>query len=123
MNKLIALCYFILSLYGCDVGGSTLIHRTQADGATALHSRVVARPGLARLECVQSTSGQCHYTLSPRRCADPDANCQTGSVKHFVVADGDSLRVVSLQDVQVCVSDEAGMSDPDCQTPEAFSSR
>ncbi|MDQ3510194.1 MAG: hypothetical protein M3414_00605 [Pseudomonadota bacterium] len=123
MNKLIALCYFLLSLYGCDIGGSTLIHHTQTDGATALHSKVIERPGLARLECVQSASGQCHYTLFPRRCADRGVNCQAAPVKHFVLADGGSLQVVNLQRVDVCVSAEAEIFDPDCATPQAVSAR
>lgn len=123
MNKLIALCYFVLSLYGCDIGGSTLIHLTQADGATALHSRVVERPGVARLECVQSATGQCHYTLFPRRCLEHDADCQTAPVRHFVVADGGSLQVLNLQRVDVCVSTEPGISAPDCQAPRSVSVR
>lgn len=123
MTKLIALCYFVLSLYGCDIGGSTLIHRTQSDGATALHSKVVERPGLAQLECVQSSTGQCHYTLFPRRCANDPAGCQAAPVRHVVVADGGNLQVINLQRVDVCVSAEAGMPDPDCTSPQAVSVR
>lgn len=123
MNKFIALCSFVLSLYGCDIGGSTVIHHTRTDGATSLHSKVVERPGLARLECMQSATGQCHYTLFPRRCVDRDANCRTAPARHIVVAGGGSLQVVNLQRVDVCVSAEAGMPDPDCRAADALSAR
>lgn len=134
MNKLIALCYFVLSLYGCDVGGSTFVHRTIVDGNDTLYSKVVAQPGVARFECVRSASGQCHYTLFARDCA-PAAGSTPGStgkrsdrcgsepVERFAIATGGSRQIPALPRFHVCVSVEAGAPGPDCEVPEAMAAR
>lgn len=124
MTKLLTLCYFLLWLYGCDVAGSTWVHRASANGSDILHSKVVAQPGVARFECLRSASGQCHYTLFPRACTSPagpkggtGADCPSEPIGHFSIADGDSRLVPGLQRFRVCVSAEGGAPEPDCQAP------
>ncbi len=130
MNKLIALCYFVLSLYGCDVGGNTFVHRTHVGGADTLYSKVVTQPGVARFQCLRSASGQCYYTLFPRDCASTpgatgkrSASCQSEPVKHFAIAIGDSRWIAALQNFSLCVSAEDATPGPDCEVLEPMAAR
>ena len=129
MNRLIAVFYFVLSLYGFDVG-STIVDRINVDGSPALHSQVVAQPGVARFECLRSASGLCHYTLYPRECAPAAAprgkrmdRCPTGAIRHFAVADGGSHQVTGLQRYRMCVSADERIPGPDCRIPAPVAAR
>lgn len=132
MNKLIALCSFALSLYGCDVGDSTFVHRTHTDGTDTLYSTVVAQPGVARFDCLRSASGQCYYTLFPRDCALPAARAsKTGNgstncaapVERFAVAQGNSRQIPGLPRFRPCVSAEDATPRPDCEVPQPMAAR
>ena len=70
VTKLAALLSFALSLFGCHVDGTTWSHRILGDHGDALYSKAWAKDGRARFECVQSSSGQCWYTLFPVDCKD-----------------------------------------------------
>jgi len=128
MTKLLSLCYFLLSLYGCDVAGSTYVHRDSSNGTDILHSKVVAQPGVARFECLRSASGQCHYTLFPRRCApaaagEPVGECPPEPIAHFSIANGDTRLMPGLQRFRLCVSASDGAPDPGCDAGEPIASR
>lgn len=123
MNKLIALFYFVLSLYGCDIGSSTFVHQARSGGADTLHSKVVAQPTGARFECVRSASGRCHFTVFPRPCAgSPDGasrapgECTPDPTGRFAVADGQSMKIPGLRDFRVCVGTGEDMPEPHCET-------
>jgi len=129
MNRLIAVCYFVLSLYGCDVGGSTLVHRTQVNGADTLYSKVVTHGGVARFDCVRSVSGQCHYRVFPRDCTSspasatgasqtPGKRCLSTPIERFAIANGDSRSIPGLQAFSVCVSADGSGTGTDCEMPE-----
>lgn len=109
MNKLIAIVSFALSLYGCDVGGNTSVQQRSVDGEAVLHSRVVARPGVARFECLRSASGHCHFTIHDRDCggatgAASGEACAGSAVERFALASGHSRRLVKFRDFDSCVS-------------------
>lgn len=131
MNKLIAVISFVLSLYGCDVGGSTFVLRTGVDGgADVLYSKAQARAGIARFECLASSSGQCHYTVFPPRCApatrpaDPGPDrCRSEPPKRFALASGDSRQIPGVAPFGVCVSAGSASTGPDCHVPQAMASR
>jgi hypothetical protein len=129
VNKLIAVFYFVLSLYGFDVG-STIVDRINIDGSQALHSQVVAQPGIARFECLRSASGRCYYTLYPRKCAPESAptgkrndRCPAGPVRRFAVANGSSHQVTGLQRYRMCVSAEDRIPGPNCEMPAPIAAR
>lgn len=130
MNKLIALCYFVLSLYGCDVGGSSFVHRSQVDGIDTVHIEGGAQPGSARVDCLRSASGRCYYTLFPRECPPAAAatgkridRCPTGPVRRFAIANGGSHEVAGLQRYRMCVSAEERIPGPDCGMPKPLATR
>lgn len=128
MNKLLALCYFVLSLFGFDGGGATFVHRVSADGGDVLHSRTHVQAGVARFECLRSESGHCHYTVHPRGCAPTTAatqaaGCRTAPVQRFVIARGDSRQVSGLHDIHLCVSTDGGARGPDCEAVAAVAAR
>lgn len=138
MNKFIALYYFLLSLFGCDIGGSTFVHRASIDGRDTLYSKVVAQPGVARFECLRSASGQCHYTVFPGTCSSApipapgpatrstsrrSGRCPSGPVERFAIANGDSRRIAALPRFRVCVSADSGTRGPDCELPEPLAAR
>jgi len=119
VNKLIALCYFVLSLFGCNVGDSSFVHRTNVDGRDVLYSKAHVQAGVARFECLDSTSGKCHYAVYPRECAPAPAGaesaCPAGSVRRFAIDRGDSRQIAGLRDFRLCVSANGGASGPDCE--------
>lgn len=126
MDKLTALLYFILSLLGFDNGGSTLVHRTSADGADTLHSRTTVQAGVARFECLRSASGRCHYLVLPRECATrpgsaATAGCASRPVEPFALDDGDSRQIAGLQDFRLCVTTE--VAGQDCKSPQVLAVR
>jgi hypothetical protein len=128
--KLMALLYFVLSLFGCDVGSSTFVHRIVVDGADMLYSKAYVESGVARFECLGSASGQCHYTLFPRECETASAatgaragNCLVEPVERFAVAKGDSRQIPDLPSFRLCVSADEGAPGPDCEMPEPIAAR
>lgn len=125
MNRLIAMCSFLLSLYGCDVGQSTFVHHVRVDGADILHSRVVAQAGNMRFECLGSASGQCHYTVEPNDCAvgaspgaSPVDRCVMRPVERFSLTRGETRRVPGTDAGRVCVSADAAEPGPACEVME-----
>ncbi|MBU8977412.1 MULTISPECIES: hypothetical protein [unclassified Lysobacter] len=127
--KLSALLYFVLSLFGCDVGRSTFVDRVVVDGANALVSRATVEAGVARFECLRSASGHCYYTVFPRECATSqssgkvEAACLAQPIGRFTVANGDSRQVTGLNDFRLCVSDKDGTPGTGCQAPEPVAAR
>ncbi|NLA68226.1 MAG: lytic polysaccharide monooxygenase [Gammaproteobacteria bacterium] len=128
MNKPIALVYFILSLFGFDAGGMILVHRIE-DGSAAVHSRTRVEAGVARFECLQSASGECHYTVYPRsRASRADGAEATGcgaapAGRKFSVAAGDSRQITGLVDFGLCVSAAGGARGTGCQACAALARR
>lgn len=111
--KLMALVYFVLSLYGCDIGGSNHVTRTTVDGTDVLYSQTTTRAGVARFECLRSASGACYYTVLPRECGtiSPLANpqtepCASEAIKHFTVPNGESRQITGLAGFNLCVSQD-----------------
>jgi hypothetical protein len=132
VSKLIALCYFVLSLFGCDIGGSTFVYRIQANGSETLYSKVVAQAGAARFDCVRSTSGQCHYSVFPSGCtlatnagasSTSAKPCPSTPVERFAIANGDSRWIPGLQAFSVCVSADDGATGADCKVPESIAAQ
>jgi hypothetical protein len=128
MHKLIAIVSFALSLYGCDFGGSTSVQQRSVDGEAVLHSRVVARPGLMRFDCLRSASGRCHYTLYAPDCdsaagtTERDA-CVPRPVEHFTLASGRSRQVAMLGTFRSCVSTGPTIREPECDAPDSIATR
>ncbi|MDQ3289134.1 MAG: hypothetical protein M3Q42_12945 [Pseudomonadota bacterium] len=123
MNKLAALCFSALSLYGCEPGGSTFVDRVQVDGADVLHSRVVAHPAFAHFDCIASASGQCHYALFDDDCAAPPSllplrtrTCGTAPVEQFSLSVGEHRRMPWLPPFRPCVSTEDAVPRFDCRS-------
>lgn len=121
MNRLIALCSFVLSLYGCELGGQEAVQRTTIDGRDTLHSRILARPGVTRFDCVSSASGACHYVVLPAACmrhaaragavdagdagAMDAVDCASATAaRRFTLRDGQTRREAGLRAFGVCVS-------------------
>lgn len=116
MNRLMALCYFVLSLFGVDIGHDTLVHRSRSAGVDTLHSRATVQAGVARFECMRSASGRCHYLVLADRCAKstagaPARRCTARPIERFVLADGDSRQISGLLDFQLCVDTRAPAAD------------
>ncbi len=111
--KFMALIYFVLSLFGCDIGGSSYVTRTTVDGTDTLYSQTTTQAGVARFECLRSASGACHYTVFARDCAPASgatsplsAHCASTPIERFTVARGDSRQVSGLTGFDLCVSAE-----------------
>ena len=117
------------------MGGTTFVHRASVDGSDALYSRAHVQAGVARFECLRSGSGQCHYTVHPRSCAQravgsapADAagqgdGCPSEATQRFAIARGESRQVTSLRDFSLCVSADADVRGPDCEPAEPVAAR
>lgn len=128
MNRLIALFYFVLSLVGLDVGGSSFEHRATANGTDVLLSRAHVQAGVARFDCVHSASGECHYIVLPKACAatdavDPPAGCAQDPIARFTLAQGESHQVSGLQSFRLCVGPASGPAGEQCQSASAGADR
>ena len=121
MPKLVALLQFMLALVGCSLGGTSYTSRIDA-GDASLYSKARVQDGVARFDCVDSSSGQCHYTLYPDACAG-DADCRLAPLRRFSVARGESLQVAGLVDFRPCVSASADPLGPDCRPTGATATR
>lgn len=117
MTKLIALLQFLLALAGCSPGGTTWTSRVD-DGRVALHSKASVQDGVARFECVRSSSGACHYTLYPDACAG-DAACRLAPLQRFNVASGDSRQLTGMVGFRPCVRLDDVLPGADCHAAAA----
>jgi hypothetical protein len=129
VNKLFALCCFVLSLFGVDVGGATYVHRVGAGDGDVLYSKAQVQAGVGRFECLSSESGQCHYTVYARDCRPAPATaaqatgCRVASAQRFVIARGDSRQISGLHDIRLCVSTDNGTRGPDCEPVASIAGR
>lgn len=122
MTKLTALCYFVLSLFGLDVGDARYVHHASADGAEALYSRADVHAGVARFECVRSASGRCHYLVFGPGC-DPAAGCRERPLQRFAIDAGGNRHLAGLAGFHLCVATQAAEARAACAAPEALASR
>jgi hypothetical protein len=115
MDTLLSILFFLLSLAGVDVGGTTYVTRATSDGATSLESRAEVKSGVARFECIRSDSGRCHYTVLPRECARrggraawPVGRCPAPAVRRFSIEAGKARDIAGLGTFGLCVDSAAG---------------
>ena len=113
MSKFIALLQFLLALSGCSVGGTTYSNRIDSD-QEQLHSKARVQDGVARFDCVESSSGVCHYTLYPEACSGK-ADCQLAPLQRFSVARGQTREIAGLQGFRVCVGTDDQPMGADCR--------
>lgn len=112
MTKFIALLQFLLALAGFSPGGTTWTSQVRDDGRI-LSSRAHAQDGVARFDCIDSSSGHCHYTLYPQRCAG--AGCDAPPLRSFDVARGESRQLAGLPGFRLCVDTRDTAPGPDCK--------
>ncbi|MFT3897743.1 MAG: hypothetical protein QM719_08615 [Thermomonas sp.] len=112
MTKLIALLQFLLALAGIHSGGTTWTSQVN-DHDKILYSRAHAQDGVARFECIASSSGHCNYTLYPERCAGQA--CDDAPLQRFVVVRGDSRQIAGLPGFRLCVDSADTAVGPDCK--------
>lgn len=113
MSKFIALLQFLLALSGCSAGGTTYTSRIDGD-QVHLTSKAHVQDGVARFNCVESSSGSCHYTLYPDACAGK-ADCKLAPLQRFTVAHGESRQIAGLVDFRPCVATTDAAMGADCQ--------
>lgn len=113
MSKFVALFQFLLALSGCSQSGTTYSHRVQSDAET-LYSTIHVQDGVSRFECIDSSSGQCEYTLYPEACHG-NAGCKSPPLQHFAVVRGESRQLAGLVDFRPCVSTNPAALGADCQ--------
>lgn len=112
MSKLIALLQFLLALAGVHAGGTTWTTRVEDQGL-ALYSKAHAQDGVARFDCIDSSTGGCHYTLYPERCNS--AACDAKPLQRFVVERGGSRQFAGLPGFRLCVDAVDTTVGPDCK--------
>lgn len=120
MSKLIALFQFLLALAGFPSGGTTWTSQVH-DNGQVLSSRAHAQDGVARFDCIDSSSGRCHYTLYPERCAG--AGCDLPPLRSFDVARGESRQFAGLPGFRLCVDADGANLGPDCRPRAAVAKR
>ncbi|MGG6462212.1 hypothetical protein [Solilutibacter silvestris] len=113
MSKFVALFQFLLALSGCSQSGTSYSHRVQSESET-LYSKIHVQDGVSRFECVDSSSGQCQYTLYPDACGGL-ASCKLPPLQHFAIARGESRQLTGLVDFRPCVTTTAAIPGADCQ--------
>ena len=115
MDKLIVLLSLLGALFGCNGGRDEVVHRIVVSGHDVLLSRTSVRDGQARLDCLRSDSGACHYSLLPRGC-DVETAC-ADRVSRYDVAAGASQRIRGARGFRLCVVARTG-DEPQCSTTD-----
>ena len=115
MRNLIAALYFLLAMFGWDIGGTIIVNRSSIDGVDQIHSRIRVREAVTRFECIASASGECHYTLFPSKCASAEGNCDALPAEHFAMAAGATREVVGMPDFHPCVTQDNTALARDCK--------
>jgi len=106
MRNLFAAVYFLLALFGCESGGTTMVTRSISNGVDLIHARTKIKAGVARFECIASVSGECHYTLLPDECAQTGMPCKEPPIDRFTMKMGESREIVGLPKFSACVSQD-----------------
>ena len=114
MQSIITTIYFLLTLFGFEGNGTTVITRSTNNGADVIYSRTHIQSGVARFECIASASGKCHYTVFPRKCASLDGNCGGQPLDRLTVPAGSTLEVAGLPAFDACVSQSNATTERDC---------
>jgi hypothetical protein len=113
MRNLLALFYYLLAVVGCSSGHVTDI-RSEADGRDIVHGKIVLNAGVAKFDCLASSTGQCHFELFDPSCADPAATCDKPP-ERFALAQGASREIVGLPaGFRPCVSADGTATRPHC---------
>lgn len=112
MTKFIALLQFLLALAGFSSAGTTWTSQVH-DNGHVLSSRAHAQDGVARFDCIDSSSGHCHYTLYPPRCAS--AACDAPPLRSFDVTRGETRQIAGLSGFRLCVDVGGVVPGPDCK--------
>ena len=113
--KFAAIVAFALSLLGVQFGGTTWSNRITDDRGDALYSKAWAKDGRARFECLESSSGQCWYTVFREAC-DSGA-CADKPLARFALARGGEREITGLPGFRFCVARDAALPRPDCRAP------
>lgn len=105
MRRILLVGVAVLAIAGCEKSSNTSITRTNANGVDTLYSKSTVVEGVARFECIASSSGQCHYLVLAPGCST-DTACATPPLRRFAVAAGKTEQVSGLpKDFRQCVSD------------------
>lgn len=109
MRNLFAAIYFVLALFGCESGGTTMVTRSVSNGVDMIHAKTRIKAGVARFECLASATGECHYTLLPLQCVSSNAPCREVPIDRFSMKTGESREVVGLPQFSTCVSQDGSI--------------
>ncbi|MEH6419369.1 hypothetical protein [Pseudomonas sp. CGJS7] len=121
MRNMMALLYYLCALLGCDVGGTTTVHRANIDGVDIIDSQVRVSEQIAKFDCRASRSGHCHYALFRADCpaktpAGAAASCEGAPFEQFDLEAGASREIIDIaKGFKICVSDKNQAVGPDCK--------
>ena len=114
MRNVLALLYYLLAVVGCSSGQVTDI-RSEVDGGDIVHGTIVLNAGVAKFDCLASSTGQCQFVLFDPSCTDPAATCDKPP-ERFALAQGASREIVGLPaGFRPCVSAAGTPARPDCK--------
>ena len=122
MTKLIALLQFLLALVGIHSGGTDYSYRIEESNGASIYGKAHSQDGVARFECIDSSSGLCHFTLYPRGCAGP-SGCKQPPLRTFSIARGETQQIAGLSGFQLCVDPGNATLDASCKPAAAASAR
>ncbi|WP_158884921.1 hypothetical protein [Rhodanobacter sp. L36] len=119
MHKLVTLFCIAAALTGCNRPDRTIVMRSNANGTDSINSRVTVFGSKSTFACVDSRSGQCHYSVFAHACTEV-ATCDESPVLELIVAAGQKQSVNSLPtDFQLCVNADAAPKSSQCLHPDA----
>ncbi|HAI47447.1 hypothetical protein D3C87_355280 [compost metagenome] len=99
-------CAAVLLLAACAQSSNTSVTRVRANGVDALYSKSTVVDGVAHLQCIASSSGQCHYLVLDAGCK-ADAACAQAPLRSLSVAVGTTGQVAGLpKGFGLCVSEQ-----------------
>ncbi|UJB17693.1 MULTISPECIES: hypothetical protein [Lysobacter] len=123
MRNMMALLYYLCALLGCDVGGTTIVNRSNDNGVDIIDSQVRISEQIAKFECRASRSGTCHYSLFRGQCANAAkstpaqaSQCTETAFERFDLAAGATREIIDIAPgFTLCVSDKSDAVGVDCK--------
>lgn len=119
MQRLLTIIGLLLPLFGCDPSRATFVHHLRSGGVDVIDARATPAAGAIELDCIATSSGRCHRTVMPMRCAahgtaSNGTACPTAGARRLVLAPRHRYRLDGVAAAGLCGARSAALRNGAC---------
>lgn len=104
MDTFLAFLTAVLALFGVHPAGSTFVHEVRDHGRDVVYARATSTAARGAVyECIDSTTGGCHFLIEPASCGGRGARTCGTAIERFVLPAGHARRMPAGGRVRVCM--------------------